>query len=180
MRPRTDMNKIYGITLVTALGIAKVLEEACGTPVKVKWPNDIFVNSKKVSGMLIEVKAQPDKVDFLILGIGVNVNTPANKLPDNATALKIEAGKEFSKISIFRRIVEELERSYDKMMRSGFDAFRGEIKKRLFGMGGNVSVLISGKKKSVMIMDIDDIGALIVKEEDGQLRRLLSGDLEIE
>ena len=82
LRPDMETDEIPSITLIAATSAVRTINELCRLDAKTKWPNDILINGKKLGGILTEIKAQPDAVDFLVLGVGINVNTPKSKLPD--------------------------------------------------------------------------------------------------
>jgi len=162
---------------VVASAIAKVIRKECSLDAMVKWPNDIFVGGKKVCGILTEMKAQTDSVDFLILGIGINVNTSSGKLPPEATSLSTQASKTFDRTILLRRFLEELERDYLKFSSNGFAALRDECRSSSLVLGGRVNVTEHHKRIEGEAVDIDEKGALIVRTAGGELKRVFSGDV---
>jgi BirA family biotin operon repressor/biotin-[acetyl-CoA-carboxylase] ligase len=177
LRPDVEIDEIPSITLVVASAIAKVIRKECSLDAMVKWPNDIFVGGKKVCGILTEMKAQTDSVDFLILGIGINVNTSSAKLPPEATSLSAQASKTFDRTILLRRFLEELERDYLKFSSNGFAALRDECRSSSLVLGGRVNVTEHHKRIEGEAVDIDEKGALIVRTAGGELKRVFSGDV---
>lgn len=177
LRPDAEMDEIPSITLIVASAVARAIKSETALEAKVKWPNDIFVNGKKVAGILTEMKAQPDSIDFLVVGIGINVNTPASKLPPEGTSLAAETLKTYERTAFLRRILEELEGSYIKFTAKGFAPLRGECRSLSLVLGGKVNITEHHHKLSGKAVDIDEKGALIVLTEDGSLKRVFSGDV---
>ncbi len=126
LRPEMESDKVPVITLVAAVSVQKAIKKVCGISAGIKWPNDILIGGKKVCGILTELKAQPDMVDFLILGVGINVNTEIKKLPPEATSLKNESSRSVSRIKLMRRVLTEMEKDYQKMKNEGFMPIREE------------------------------------------------------
>ena len=90
LRPEIAPNEIPVITLMAAVAVAKAVRKTTGLQAMIKWPNDILVSGRKICGILTEMKAEQDSVDFIILGIGLNVNASARSLPEGGTSVKEE------------------------------------------------------------------------------------------
>ena len=177
LRPDMESDKIPVITLVAAASIQKAIKKVCGADAGIKWPNDILIDGKKVCGILCEIKAQPDMVDFLILGAGINVNTPIEKLPAEATSLKNESSNSVSRIKLMRQILTEIEKDYLKLKKEGFEPLREECKKLSTVLNKRITVKEHHHVFEGIAKDIDEKGALIVKKKDGNLKRVFSGDV---
>lgn len=179
LRPDAETDEIPSIALIAALAVAKAIKEETGLEAGVKWPNDVLINGKKVCGILTEIKAQPDRVDFLVVGIGVNVGTPASKLPPEGTSLAAEtsAVKAPDMTVFLRRVLEAFERAYIKFGKEGFNSLRKECKELSLVIGKQVNVVEHHRTLTGKAVDIDEKGALIVLTEDGDLRRVFSGDV---
>ena len=177
LRPDVEMDEIPTITLIAASSIARAIKKVSGVDAGVKWPNDLFVNGKKVSGILTEIKAQPDNVDFLVLGIGINVNTPAGKLPHTATSLKTETSSPWDRVELLRVTLEEIEKDYEEFKKNGFPALRDECKKRSILLGRKVEISEHKKVIKGTVSDIDEKGVLIVEDAKGGLKRVFAGDV---
>ena len=105
LKPDIEPREVAKITLVAAVAVAASLREVTGVQAMIKWPNDIIIKGKKACGILTEMKAEQDKVDFLIVGIGVNVDTPAGSLPKGATSIAKESGSKPSKVKLAKRLL---------------------------------------------------------------------------
>lgn len=179
LRPDVETDEVPSVTLVAAVAIIRAIKDITGIDVRMKWPNDILCGKKKVCGILTEIKAQPDRVDFLILGAGINVNTPVGKLPAGSTSLKDETGYSINRAQLMRQILEELENNYKKFQKKGFTIVRSECKRLSSVLGKNVRIkahhhIIEGKA-----IDIDKKGALIVWDGNCERRRVFSGDVSV-
>ncbi|MBL7073418.1 MAG: biotin--[acetyl-CoA-carboxylase] ligase [Candidatus Omnitrophica bacterium] len=177
LRPEMESDKVPVITLVAAVSVQKAIKKVCGISAGIKWPNDILIGGKKVCGILTELKAQPDMVDFLILGVGINVNTEIKKLPPEATSLKNESSRSVSRIKLMRRVLTEMEKDYQKMKNEGFMPIREECKKLSTILNKQITVKEYNSEFEGFAKDIDEKGALIVQKKDGTRKRVFSGDV---
>ena len=182
LRPNILPNEVPKITLVAAVSIVKAIRKFSGIEALIKWPNDILVSDRKAGGILTELKGELDKVNFAILGIGINVNTPKNGLPQGATSLKEEtkSSTDFSKVELARIFLQMLEKEYIKFKKEGFQGIKEELKSYSCTLGRYVNVTTSGKKKfQGKAIDINESGALVVKSDKGIEKTFLSGDVTL-
>jgi BirA family biotin operon repressor/biotin-[acetyl-CoA-carboxylase] ligase len=182
LRPELAPNEITKITLLAAVAVAKAIRAVTGLPASIKWPNDILVEGKKVCGILTEMKAEQDRVDFIILGIGVNVNTPAKALPKGASSLKAELhdiGKDaaVSRVELAKNILEAVEKYYDILKESGAAPIIEEWKNLSAMLGSRIKVILPRRTFEAQAETIDRDGALIVRLDSGVLERVSSGDI---
>ena len=185
LRPVMAPNEIPRITLLAAVAVARAVREVTGLAAMIKWPNDIMVNGRKVCGILTEMKAEQDKVDFLVLGIGINVNTPDRSLPKGASSLKAELRREgrrpgdLARLEIAKAILEYLERDYAVLKREGFKAIIEEWKRLSSMLGVRVKVVLQNRTFEGLTHDIDENGSLIVRLDSGVFERVSSGDVTL-
>jgi len=179
IRPHLTPRNIQIITLIAAYAIAESIEKATGLSVQIKWPNDIYMENKKVCGILTEMKAESDRVDFLILGIGINVNTESKKLPLGAGSLSMFKKHPISKVELAIEVLRMLEKHYEHFKRKGFSAIRKEILKKSMTLGNFIKVKIKDKYYEGIAHDIDEEGALLLRLDNGSITRILSGDVGI-
>ncbi len=177
LRPDVETDEMPTITLIAGMAIIKAIKKVALLDSKMKWPNDVFINGKKVSGILTEIKAQPDRVDFLVLGIGINVNASSRKLPPEATSLKIECDHRVSRTELIKSVFEELESDYLRFRKEGFTSLRKECKHFSSVLGKRVKVEEHHRLIKGTAVDIDEKGALIVRADNGVLQRVFSGDV---
>ncbi len=177
LRPEIRIDETPAVTLVAAASIAGTIREVSGLDARVKWPNDIFIGRRKVCGILAETRAHPDRTDFLVLGIGINVNTSAGKLPGEATSIKGETGKNMDRVSFLRSVLENLERSYLLFVENGFSVFRDELRDMSNVIGKVVSIETNRSVVNGKAVDIDERGALMVRDAEGNVHSIFSGDV---
>jgi len=177
LRPNLFPNDIPKITLMCAISVCTAIRDCSGLDAKIRWPNDILVEGKKICGILTEMKAEQDRIDFIIVGIGINVNTPASALPKVGTSIKEEVGKKFSRIELTRKLLESLEVHYEGFKKDGFAATRQHWRDLSATLGRRVKADLNHKKIEGQAQDIDEDGALLIRLDNGFIERLLSGDV---
>ncbi|MFH1846827.1 MAG: biotin--[acetyl-CoA-carboxylase] ligase [Candidatus Omnitrophota bacterium] len=178
LRPEMDIEELPCITLVSALAVVRAVKRICPLDVKIKWPNDVLIGGRKVCGILTEVKAQPGMVDFLILGIGINVNIKKQDIPAEATSLKIEAEEHIDRKRLLGYMLEEIEKIYQCLIKEGFSSIRQECKENLMMLNKRVTINDYNRAVEGVALDIDEKGLLILQTDDGKCRRIFSGDVK--
>ena len=177
LRPDIRIDEIPSVTLVVAASVARVISEISGTRARVKWPNDIFIGEKKVCGILAETRAHTDRTDFLVLGIGINVNTASEQLPPEAASIKAVTGSTLDREKLLGSVLESIERSYLIFLEKGFRVFRDEMRELSNVIGKKVRIETREKAVSGKAIDIDERGALMVIDSEGNVHRIFSGDV---
>lgn len=184
LRPSITPDEIPKITLLAAVAVAKAVREGTGLGAMIKWPNDILVNDRKVCGILTEMKAEQDAVDFVVLGIGINVNTSARGLPRGASSLKDElhaAAREenLSRVELAKKILEQLEAEYIELKKNGFKHIIEEWKHFSAMLGSRVRVALPNRTFEGLVHNLDSAGALVIRCDTGVLEKISSGDVAI-
>lgn len=183
LRPDMPPGEIARITLLAAVAVAKAIREVSGLEATIKWPNDILINHKKVCGILTEMKAEQDSVNFIIIGIGVNVTTPIKSLPHGATSIKEEMlkhdlrGAKISRVELAKKILEKLEEEYALLKKSGFEPIINAWKDYSAMPGSRIRVTLHGRGIEGVAHDIDNDGSLVVRLDSGVLEKVPSGDV---
>jgi BirA family transcriptional regulator, biotin operon repressor / biotin---[acetyl-CoA-carboxylase] ligase len=182
LRPSIAPNEISRITLLAAVAVAQAIRDLSSLEVTIKWPNDIMIDQKKLCGILTEMKAEQDSVDFVVLGIGINVNIPKTELPKGGTSIKEElrhrGGKvNLSRVELAKKVLERLEEYYNLMKSEGFGPIIDTWKDLSEMIGSRVKVSLHGKTFEALAHDIDPDGALVVRIESGVLEKISSGDV---
>jgi len=182
LRPRITPDEISRITLLAAVAAAQAVRETTGLAASIKWPNDILVNDRKVCGILTEIKAEQDSIDFIVIGIGINVNTRCEQLPKAASSLREElrrGGKneKLSRVEVARKLIEKLDENYFILKTEGFGPIMDEWKTLSDMLGSRVKVVLQGRTFEGLAHDIDPDGALVIRKDTGTLERISSGDV---
>lgn len=178
LRPKLEPINTARITVSAAVIVAEAIRDITNLPAKIKWPNDVLIEKQKVAGILTEMKAEQDMLDFVILGIGVNVNSPKKELPPGSTSLKEELKSEVSKVELAKRILELLEAHYPRI-ENEFEIIIEEWRKLSDTLGRRVKVDIHGQALEGQALDVDENGGLILRLDSGFNRHILSGDVEL-
>lgn len=175
LKPDINPSNASMLTLVAAMAVVKGIEKKTGLDAKIKWPNDIVVQGKKVCGILTEMSAQIDYVNHIIVGIGINVNNKdfPEELSMRATSLFIESGRSVNRASLIEGVLEEFEYYYDIYMRTqDLRGIRKEYDTYLVNRGQQVKVLDPKEAFEGVAQGITDRGELIV--DTWESRKLVS------
>ena len=184
LRPKFLPQEAPKCTLLAAVAIAKAIDEATGIKVGIKWPNDILYNGKKIVGILTEMNAEMDCVNYIVIGMGINVNITFDEMPDDiketATSLKQIAKKDISRLKLLTSILSNLEELYLTIQERGFAPIFDEWRKYSITLNQHIKVIGVNDSETFegVAVDIDNDGALLVKT-NGQIKRVLAGDVSI-
>ncbi len=183
LRPQIPPTSAPQVTLMAAVATAKVIARTIEVNPEVKWPNDILIHGKKVAGILTEMDCQGNTLNFIILGIGVNINAPLKFFPrellSSITSLGYETGGDVSLPQFTRCLYQEIERYYDLWMAKGFRRIRNEYTKLSLLPGKPVQISSFKKITSGEVQGIDEEGALLLLLSNGRVERIVAGDVTI-
>ncbi len=177
LRPELSPADAARITLLGAVAVCEAIENFSSLPVRIKWPNDILMNGKKISGILTELSAEMDRVRFIVVGVGINVNASLSQLPSNATSIKNEMGKKFSRVGLVQEVLRSLEKWYGSLKQNGFDCSLKRWKELSSTLGQNVRVVNSNGDIEGEAIDLDSYGGLIIRNDSGLLVKKMTGDV---
>lgn len=183
-RPRLTPQQAPQMTLVAAVAVTRAIEEVTGLQPQIKWPNDILLNGKKVTGILTELQADPDLIKAIILGIGINVNQNETDFPAEleniATSLKMALGESVNRAQLIAKILGHLETYTNLYETHGF----GPIKLLWEGYSNTTGRRIRAVMLHEVIegtaLGISDQGMLELKLDDGTIRGIYSADIEFQ
>ncbi len=179
--PQLSPSYISRITLMTAVATVKALKNYTLIKPQIKWPNDILINEKKVCGILTEMSAELDIINWVVVGIGVNVNIDHQRFPEdiqeNTISLKEALGKEVLRVKLAQTFLQEFEKYYDKLKRKEFPSILREWKLYSHTLGRKIRVDMGERIITGEAVDINGEGALILKKEDGELIKIISGTI---
>ncbi|WP_026689513.1 bifunctional biotin--[acetyl-CoA-carboxylase] synthetase/biotin operon repressor [Alteribacter aurantiacus] len=180
LRPDIEVKRAPQLTLLTAVAVVRGIKNSTGLSPEIKWPNDILFEGKKVAGILTEMQAEPDKVNAIIVGLGLNVNqsTFPSPLDRIATSLKIEKGDPVSRVDVLAAILEEWKWLYDVYLKEGFTAIKPLWEAHALTMGKKITARTPKETIIGIATGIDDAGVLLLREQDGTLRHIYSADIE--
>lgn len=181
---RADLppSDIASITLSAGYAVCLAIREYTGLDAKIKWPNDIIIENRKVCGILTEMAAQSDRMDYLITGIGINVNNAAfsEEIRHKATSLLIETGKNTDKTDFFRTVLEYLDKIMTSFMISVSLDEMENFKKLCATLGRNVSVQRGERTLTGKAVDITPMGELVIETENHAKVNISSGEVTVQ
>ncbi len=169
------------VTLVTAAILANLINNHYNLPLKVKWPNDLLLKDKKVGGILTELKGELDKIEYLIVGIGLNINQQQQDFPKGlrkvATSLHIESGEYFNRTDIIVAIRDNLVRAFNIFFNEGFAPFYMTWKKYNVTLGQKVTLSWKGGLLQGKAILLTREGALQIQDNRGEIYTVNYGEL---
>jgi BirA family transcriptional regulator, biotin operon repressor / biotin---[acetyl-CoA-carboxylase] ligase len=182
LRPNIPMHKAPIITLMGAVAVTSAVRDLLSIPAAIKWPNDILIANRKVSGLLTEMSAEQDRIRHLVLGIGVDVNMEQDSLPPDlrplVTTLAAEAGKKINRTELLREILRQLDCWYRAFLNNTADVLRAWEKLNMT-IGNRIIVSGAGETLEGLAQGIDEEGRLVIMRDDGATRHVAAGDVSI-
>lgn len=177
LRPASPPPQLLPITLVFASAVAAYLDGRLPGPVMVEWPNDLVTAGGKIGGILAEGAVSGPDNTFVVVGVGINVNSRADSFPDELTgraaSCRTLSGETWDRADLLAGVLEGMERDYGRFVGGGFAAMKREYESRLAFLGRTVSYSRGGKPVVAKVEGVEDDGALrVVSGEDGSVIRL--------
>ena len=182
LRPQIPPERAPMLTLVMALSVAGAIRKVAGLPVQIKWPNDIICGGRKLVGILTEMSAQVDYINYVTVGVGINVNQTVfpEEIRDTASSLAIECGHPVQRAPLVAAVMEGLEEDYGTFLET----------MDLSGLAGRYESLLVNKDREVRILSakgdwqghalgITPTGELIVRRGDGTVEEVFSGEVSV-
>jgi BirA family biotin operon repressor/biotin-[acetyl-CoA-carboxylase] ligase len=175
-----DNTSLPYLIMIAALAVVKSIEAITGRKTQIKWPNDILIDGKKVGGILIENEVRGNKVAYSIVGIGINVDlkvTDYAEISATATSLTGKSDKDDIRTPIIRSLLTEFDNLYLKLPdgKSIYETWRA----KLVTLGKKVRAESGSRTIEGMAESVDENGALIIREADGALTRVVAGDVTL-
>jgi len=181
LRPRIEPKHVLKLTLLGSVAVVKTLSKLCGIRAEIKWPNDVLITKRKVCGILAETGIKGKNLEFAILGFGINANLDLAAFPRNlrnsATTLKTHLGKEISREILLCSLLENAEVCYDLFESGKFEEILDDWRKLSGFLGSHVRVLDGQRTIEGIALDLDSDGALIVRLKDGNVHKVISGNV---
>ncbi len=179
--PQLPPSYIPRITLMTAVAVVKAIKISTQIKSQIKWPNDILIQGEKVCGILTEMSAELDIINWVIVGVGINVNIDHQEFPEDirekTTSLKEVLGREVPRVRLVQVFLREFEKYYEKLKREEFPSILEEWKLYSCTLGREIRINIGERIISGEAVDISEEGALVLKKVDGELIKIISGTI---
>jgi len=173
LRPEIPVLLSSRVNFLASLTLARVLRELFQIDAAVKWPNDILVDGRKISGMLSELEAETDRLLFINIGMGINVNNDPSGVEPGASSLKKITGREISKNMLLARFLAEFEKRLKKVE---FENVISEWKKYTVTLNRRVKIVTHQEVSEGLAVDVEQDGALVLELTDGTRKKIVYGD----
>ncbi len=181
LRPRLPPAWAPQITLMAAVALVETVAPFIGQVVTIKWPNDILVGGKKLAGILTEAASGSGRIDYVILGIGVNLNYRFAAMPDELRGRAISiaeiTGKSISRELFLRRLIQGLDRCYGELEEFGFAPLAPRWEAHFGLRGKHVRVEWLNQVVTGRAIGIDRDGALLIEDQQGACQRVIAGEV---
>ncbi len=184
-RPSISSKDATILTLVSAIALYEAVN-SYGIKCQIKWPNDLLVNRRKVAGVLTEMEPDGDRVQFVLVGLGINLNMTRSMMNDLmgevseiATSVMEESGHEVDRSEFAANVINLLETWYEVFNSKGKPAVISEWKKRWGDLDKRVRVRINRNLIEGVAYDLDDDGFLLLRKDNGEVERIIVGDLSV-
>ena len=182
MRPQIRPEHASMLTLVMGLSVVQAIENIWHVKTGIKWPNDVVWNKKKLAGILTEMNVNVQGIQYLVIGVGINVNTPAfpEELQDKATSVYLELGHKVSREELVAEIMKTFEQNFKIFAQTeDLSGLRESYEQALLNLHQPVRVLEPGNEYTGMALGINDLGELLVQREDGRQEAVYAGEVSV-
>lgn len=184
LRPLCNPVKSICLSMLVSYSIAQTLKKHYGLNIQIKWPNDCYLNGKKLAGILTEAEIKNNKIDYMIIGIGINLYTKEFPEPLNSTATSIlkETGIYLNRDILLETILSDFESLYRQYQKTyDLSQIQSEYNQLLLHYNKNISVTYDGKEMlTLLCLGIYPDGRLIGKKSDGAIIKLMNGEVSIQ
>ena len=184
LRPQIRPQETTRLTIASAIAVRRAIAEVTGLLPEIKWPNDILAKGRKLAGVLTEMNAEVDRVNYLIIGIGLNINTDDSEFPAElrraATSLRAELGRPVNRADLAVAIMRQMDADYARLNAGDFNTVANEWADFCTTLGQQVCIrtgqrVICGRAES-----LGEDGALLVRTEHGHLESVIGGDVTLD
>jgi len=165
------------LTIMLAVSIAEAVKNISGLNPQIKWPNDLFLGNKKVAGILTEMNAEADKINFIVMGVGLNVNNDKKSLISGATSLKEHAREKLNRVLLLQEMLRRIEQNYSLWELKGPAVILDKWRQYSLTLGKRVKVYCHNKHIEGSAVDIDKDGGLLIRKDSGILAKVMAGDV---
>ncbi len=181
LRPAIPLRQISRVSLLAAVAVAETLEEQMNLQPSIKWPNDILINRRKIAGILSETVARMHSVEYLVLGIGLNINHSIQDFPENfatpPTSTLAESGSTCSRSKILQALLTRLDYHYKEMLKGNFSQTLAKAKSKSAVIGQEVCLDTLNGIVVGRAVNLDDNGFLLVRDQKGIIHTVMSGEI---
>lgn len=184
LRPRLPLQSATQLTIAAATATRRAIHRVTGLEPDIKWPNDLLLDGRKTAGILTEMGAELDKIKYLIIGIGVNVNLASTDFPPElrriATSLRQELGRPIPRPELAAQLLRELDEDYARVTAGQFEAVAEEWSRHCRTLGQRVTIIHGERRIEGRAEALDHDGALLLRNARGGLERIIGGDVMLD
>jgi BirA family biotin operon repressor/biotin-[acetyl-CoA-carboxylase] ligase len=181
-RPVVTITQTFRLTVVSSLAIAEAIRQETELETLIKWPNDIFIKGKKIAGILSEVSGTSERLEYVIVGIGINVNSNPAVYPeihDSATSLRRELRQDFPRLELLAAVLKRIETYYQRLQEGDFSSLKNRWDALSIITNKSVSVKSMGSAYEGIAESIDDDGVLTLRDHTGTRWRIVCADVSL-
>lgn len=177
LRPKIIPQQASVLTILIAVSAIEAIQKITGLSPSIKWPNDIMLNNKKLGGILLEMNAETDLVKFVVIGVGVNVNSPKTSLAPNSTCLDEESALKVERVSLLQEILKQIESNYSAFSHEGAKNILERWRRASSTLHSRIKVSYQEESIEGEAVDIDVDGGLLVRNDSGFIEKVMAGDV---
>ncbi|WP_018933733.1 biotin--[acetyl-CoA-carboxylase] ligase [Gracilibacillus lacisalsi] len=181
LRPSIPPHQASQMTLFVAVTLVETLERITGQKIQIKWPNDLFIDGRKISGILTEMQAELEAIQYLIIGFGINVNQLSTDFPEElkekSTSLRIASGQEWNLREMIQDILQDFELAYQSYLQTGFEPIKAKWLKHAYKLKEKIHVKTNQEEYNATVNGITDDGALVVLKDNQDERVIYSAEI---
>ena len=180
--PPLQASSVFKLTMLTSVAIVEAIKKTCALKAQIKWPNDVYINGKKVCGILSEFSTTGNSIDHVIVGIGINVNFDTYSHPEIkeiATSLKEEKGSRVSRLQLIKNIILETDLRYRKLTSSNTEWLTKEWNQNCLVINQQVKIITDKSETCGVAKGINEEGQLLLMDKTGQLHEIVFGDVSL-
>jgi BirA family biotin operon repressor/biotin-[acetyl-CoA-carboxylase] ligase len=174
LKPQIPLAQVFRVNMAVIVAVSRSIQALYGLEASIKWPNDLLINERKICGILTEISAEVDRLEYAVVGLGINANVDVSGFPAewNSTSLRQELRRDVSRIELIQKILQEIEEAYEDM---GSQDIYEEWKRRSATLGRQVRITSLQGDLTGEAVDLADDGALLLWTGK-DLKRVLAGD----
>lgn len=184
LRPQVNPENSAVFTFIASLALVKTLDDL-NVSSKIKWPNDLLINQKKVAGVLTEMKNEGNKPEFIIIGIGLNINLKDDQIKknlpdisDSVTSLSIEKNAEINREDVAVKLISHLDEYYQQFNIEGINSIVAEWSNRWGMLNEEIAVKVDNNIVRGIARKVDNYGFLYIEDDKGNLQKIIAGDIQ--
>lgn len=183
LRPEIPPVNAPVLTMMASLAAVEAISNTTGLDARIKWPNDILVNQKKISGILTEMNAEEEKINYVVIGIGINVNMKNEDFPENiripATSVMDSLGRKFDRSKLLCSLIESMDSNYEYLRKKGVMSVMSKWRPLCITLNKMIKVTSAGGAITGVAEDVTKEGGLVIRIGEDLKKVIYSGDVTI-